>query len=259
MGRLSRVEHPVFCRAALAAWQWLGGDLHLHEARKTHFTSVHDCFIRELKDGARPIDRRPQLLVSPCDAIVGACGRLHGGQLLQAKGRSYTLNDLLVHADLAGRHRDGIYVTLRLTSTMYHRFHAPDEGTLEEVVYVPGDTWNVNPPALARVPSLFCVNERAILPMRLASGEALTLVPVAAILVASLQLHCLEGRFHLGYDGPRRIACQGSFRRGEELGYFHHGSTIVLLASRELTVRDHVREGVIIRMGEPLLARSAHA
>ena len=256
-GRLSRIEHPALCRAALVVWQWFGGDLNLHEAKKTTFTSVHDCFVRELKVGARPIDRRPQVLVSPCDAIVGVFGRLRDGQLLQAKGRSYTLDDLVVHGDLANRHREGLYVTLRLTSTMYHRFHAPDAGEVGEVVYVPGDTWNVNPPALARVPSLFCVNERAILPIRLASGEALTLVPVAAILVASLQLHCLEGRLDLGYQGPRRIACRASFGRGEELGYFHHGSTIVLLASGDLTVCDHVREGSVIRMGEPLLVRSA--
>ena len=196
------------------------------------------------------------MLVSPCDAIVGACGRFRDGELIQAKGRSYTLDDLLVHADLAERHRNGTYVTLRLTSTMYHRFHAPDDGELDEVVYVPGDTWNVNPPALARVPALYCTNERAILPIRLASGETLTLVPVAAILVASLQLHCLEGRFHLGYRGPHRIDCQMSFRRGEELGYFHHGSTIVLLASGDLTLSDHVREGSVIRVGEPLLTRA---
>jgi phosphatidylserine decarboxylase len=259
MGRLSRVEHPAACRAALAVWQWFGGDLHLHEAKKARFTSVHDCFIRELKDGARPIDPRPEVLVSPCDAIVGACGRLRGGQLLQAKGRAYSLADLLVHADLADRHRQGTYVTLRLTSTMYHRFHAPAAGGLDEVVYVPGDTWNVNPPALARIPAVYCANERAVLPLRLDSGEPLTLVPVAAILVASLQLHCLDGRLHLDYRGPHRIPCRASFARGEELGYFHHGSTIVLLGGGDLRLCDHVREGSVIRMGEPLLTRHNYA
>lgn len=239
--------------------EWFGGDLNLQEARKARFTSLHDCFIRELKDGARPLDRRPEVLVSPCDGIVGASGPLRDGQLLQAKGRAYRIEELLVHQDLADAHRNGTYVTLRLTSTMYHRFHAPDAGSIDEVVYVPGDTWNVNPPALARVPRLYCANERAVLPLRLGSGERLTLVPVAAILVASLQLHCLGARLHLDYHGPHRIRCRASFARGDELGFFHHGSTIVVLAPPGLRLAAGVREGTVVRMGEPLLTRTHYA
>src|SRR5262245_13368401 len=179
MGRLSRIEHPLFCRLALAVWQWFGGDLQLHEARKRRFTSVHECFTRALKKGARPIDPKPDALASPCDGIVMARGRIDDHLLIQAKGLHYTLDDLLIHPDLVARHRQGAYVTLRLTSTMYHRFHAPDAGEIDEVIYVAGDTWNVNGPALARIPALYCRNERAILPMWLASGEPLTLVPVA--------------------------------------------------------------------------------
>jgi phosphatidylserine decarboxylase len=256
MGRLSRIEHPLFCRVALAVWQWFGGDLHLHEARKTSFTSVHDCFIRELKEGVRPIDSDSDVLVSPCDGIVMARGRIEDHLLIQAKGRSYTLDDLLIHPDLAARHRQGAYVTLRLTSTMYHRFHAPDAGEIDEVIYVAGDTWNVNAPALARIPDLYCRNERVIVPMRLASGESLTLVPVAAILVGSIHLHCLDVLLNLRYRGPNRISCSSVWRRGEELGYFHHGSTIVVLASGAIDLCEDVREGSVVRMGQPLLIRN---
>jgi phosphatidylserine decarboxylase len=197
--------------------------------------------------------------VSPCDAIVVACGRVTGTLLIQAKGQHYTIDKLLVHEDVAARHRGGIYVTLRLTSTMYHRFHAPDAGRLDEVIYVAGELWNVNPPALARISSLYCANERAILPLRLASGERLTLVPVAAILVGSIRLHCLDVLLSVKYRGPNRIPCRASFHRGQELGYFHHGSTIVVLASGGLHLCDRVREGSVIRMGEPLLQRAAAA
>src|SRR5262245_9828739 len=256
MGRLSRIEHPLFCRLALAVWQWFGGDLRLHEARRTQFASVHDCFIRELKEGVRPIDSDPDALVSPCDGIVMARGRIDDDLLIQAKGLSYTLDDLLLHPDLVARHRQGAYVTLRLTSTMYHRFHAPDAGEIDEVTYVAGDTWNVNGPAVARIPALYCRNERVILPMRLASGELLTLVPVAAILVGSIHLHFPDVLLNLDYRGPNRISCRGACRRGEELGYFHHGSTIVVLASGPIDVCRDVREGSVVRMGQPLLIRN---
>ena len=128
---------------------------------------MHDCFIRELKEGARPIDRRPDVLVSPCDAIVGACGTIAGTELYQAKGFPYTLEDLLGDRDLVEAHRNGRYVTLRLTSSMYHRFHAPHDGRIDKVIYISGDTWNVNPIALKRIERLFCKNERAVMPVTL--------------------------------------------------------------------------------------------
>ena len=104
-----------------------------------------------------------QVLTSPCDAIVGACGTVAGTELLQAKGFPYTLHDLLADPALVEAYRGGTYVTLRLTSSMYHRFHAPHDGTVERVTYISGDTWNVNPIALRRV-------ERAVLQER-AGGD----------------------------------------------------------------------------------------
>ena len=135
-------------------------DLDLSEAKKTHFKSLHDCFIRELKDGARPIDPDPDVLVSPCDAIVGACGAIAGTELLQIKGSCYSLEELLLDRDLVEFYRDGCYVTLRLTAAMYHRFHAPHDCGVEHVTHIWGDAWNVNPIALKRVEKLFCKNER---------------------------------------------------------------------------------------------------
>jgi phosphatidylserine decarboxylase len=136
-----------------------------------------------------PGSRGPHILVSPCDAIVGACGAISGTTVCQVKGFPYTLEDLLGDAALVDFHRDGVYVTLRLSSSMYHRFHAPHDCRVDRVVYISGDTWNVNPIALRRIEKLFCKNERCVLRMRLAAtGQPLTLVPVAAVLVACLQL-----------------------------------------------------------------------
>jgi phosphatidylserine decarboxylase len=253
IGWFSRIQQPLVRDISIAIWR-LFSDLDLSEAKKTEFTSLHDCFIRELKDGARPIDRAADIVVSPCDAIVGACGAIAGTELYQAKGFPYTLQDLLCDPDLVEAHRNGRYVTLRLTASMYHRFHAPHDGRLRRAIYVSGDTWNVNPIALKRVERLFCKNERAVLPLTLtAGGQAVTLVAVAAILVAGIRLRCVEGPLRRDGVGCSVIACSSEFRKGDELGWFEHGSTIIVFAPDGFTLCDNVREGTILRVGQPLM------
>ena len=244
----------MLCKVSLAAWKLFADDLDLHESKQTRFKSLHECFIRELKEGARPIDADPQVMVSPCDAVVGAHGRIENDTLFQAKGFPYEALDLLGDPERVARFRDGTYVTLRLKSTMYHRFHAPYDCAVREVNYISGDTWNVNPIALARVERLFCKNERAVIDLEVSeSRPPLTLVPIAAILVASLRLHFLEQNLELRYKGPNRIACDAAFTKGEEMGYFQHGSTIVVLAHKDYQLHEAVAFGDRISMGQPLL------
>ncbi len=214
---------------------------------------MHDCFIRELKPGARPIDPDPRVLTSPCDAIVGACGTIAGTRIFQVKGFAYALGDLLHDPLLEDRYRDGRYITLRLTSSMYHRFHAPHDCTVERVTYIAGDTWNVNPIALKRIEKLFCKNERAVLQTRLHGGQLITLVPVAAILVASIRLHCIDALLSMNHKGPHRYVCDATYRKGEEMGWFEHGSTIIAFAPHGFTLCEGIVEGASIRMGEPLM------
>jgi phosphatidylserine decarboxylase len=252
MGWWSRIEQPWVCGASIAIWR-LFSDLDLSEAKNARFKSLHECFTRELKDGARPIDERPTHLISPCDGIVGACGQVSSGTMLQAKGFDYTLTDLLADAQMARYYEGGRYATLRLTSSMYHRFHAPADLRVEQVSYISGDAWNVNPIALKRVARLFCRNERAVIRCRLASGQMLTLVPVAAVLVASIRLRFLDVLLHLRYRGPAVIPCDAWMRRGEEMGWFEHGSTIIVIAPPGLSLADGVQEGSCIRMGQGLL------
>ncbi len=252
MGRLSPLELPFVSAAAIGIWK-LFSDLDLSEAKKNRFKSLQDCFIRELKTGARPIDQDSATLVSPCDGIVGACGTIDRGTVLQAKGSPYTLLDLLSDPALAQLYEGGRYVTLRITPTMYHRFHAPHDLDVEHVTYVSGDTWNVYPIALRRVQRLFCRNERAILRCRLTStGTPIALVPVAAILVASIRLHCADVLLHLKYRGPNEIPCNARYAKGQEMGWFQHGSTIIALVPKGVALCAGVCEGQRIRMGEPL-------
>jgi len=253
MGWFSQIELPIVRDLSIAVWRFFSG-LDLGEAKKTDFRSMHDCFIRELKEGARPVESSPTLLISPCDAIVGASGTIAGVSLFQVKGFPYTLPDLLPDADLVEAYRNGRYVTLRLTSDMYHRFHAPHDCVVERVTYISGDTWNVNPIALERVEKLFCKNERAVIRTRLsATGHMITLVPVAAILVASIRLHVLDILLDGRHRGPAEFACDARLRKGEEMGWFQHGSTILVFAPDGFTLCDNVQEGSVIRMGQPLM------
>lgn len=257
VGWWSRIENPVVRDLSIGVWR-LFADLDLDDARTTRFRSMHDCFTRGLRDGARPLDPRPDCLTSPCDGILGAHGRIEGDTLLQAKGQSYTLPELL--GDRTGLERslhDGCYLTLRLTSGMYHRFHAPHDCRVERVTYFPGEVFNVNPPTLGRIAKLFCRNERAVLECRLAGrGETIALVPVAAILVASIRLHFLDVRLHADYRGPHLIDCEAPLRKGEEMGWFEHGSTIIVLAPRGYVLCDGLQEASRVRMGQALLRRA---
>ena len=149
----------------------------------------------------------------------------------------YTLEELLCDPDLVEAHRDGRYVTLRLTSSMYHRFHAPHDCRVDQVTYISGDTWNVNPIALRRVEKLFCKNERALLRTQLtATSDPVTLVLVAAVLVASIRLKFLDVLLSLKHRGPNVLPCDAAFSKGEEMGWFQHGSTVIVLAPRTFSL-----------------------
>ena len=254
MGWFSKIEQPQVRDLSIACWR-LFSDLDLSEAKETHFKSLHDCFTRELKPGLRPPDPDPVIVVSPCDGIVGAFGAIADTELFQVKGAPYSLLDLLGDPALVERHRNGRFITLRLTSSMYHRFHAPCDGRIEQVDFIHGDTWNVNPIALKRVEKLFCKNERAVIRTRLPTGEALTLVPVAAILVASIRLHFLDRLLNAQSRGPAVFPCDVAVRKGDELGWFEHGSTIIMLAPEHFEFCDNVVDGARIRAGQPLLRK----
>jgi phosphatidylserine decarboxylase len=254
MGRFSKVRQPLVRDVSIALFKFFGR-LDLSEAKKQHFDSLHDCFVRELKEGARPFDADPQGICSPSDGIMGGYGTIEGDELLQIKGMPYSLTELLGSAELAAKHQGGIYVTLRLRAGMYHRFHAPTDCTVQRVTHIQGDMWNVNPIALKRVPSLYCRNDRAVIEAALPSGQALTLVPVGAILVASVRLHFLGLNLHHDYRGEQVIACDAPLKRGQELGWFEHGSTIVVLAPKGMELIEGLATGAEVRAGQALLRR----
>ena len=256
MGWFSKIEIPLIRDLSIACWR-LFSDLDLSEARKTSFKSLHDCFTRELRPGLRPSDPDPSIVVSPSDGIIGAFGAIADTELFQIKGAPYSLLDLLGDPALVEAHRNGRFITLRLTSSMYHRFHAPSDSRIEQVSFISGDTWNVNPIALKRVERLFCKNERAVIETRLDSGESLTLVPVAAILVASIRLHFLDILLNADTRGPTVFPCDARVHKGDELGWFEHGSTIIVLAPDHFEFCDNIKDGARILAGQPLMRKPA--
>jgi phosphatidylserine decarboxylase len=254
-GWFSRIRSRRLAGISVRLWS-LFDDLRLDEAKTRDFVSIRDCFVRELRDGARHVDPDPSVVTSPCDAVVGAFGRVKANQAIQAKGFPYSLPDLLGDERLVQRHSAGKFLTLRLRASMYHRFHAPCDGRIRGVRYISGDTWNVNPIALRRVQNLFCKNERAVLPIELSSPDSyLTLVPVAAILVASIRLHFIQAPLNLKHRGVNDIPCDADLRKGQELGYFESGSTIVVFTSEQFEFADNVVEGATIRVGESIFRR----
>ena len=253
MGRISKIKSPLLAKYALALWRRFDDDFRLHEAREVSFDSIHAIFTRQLKSGARPLADQPGAVLSPCDGIVGEYGVIEEGRAYQAKGFPYQLTELLGDSNLAEKYRDGTFVTLRLKSSMYHRFHAPIDGRLERVLYLAGDCWNVHPPALKKIERLYCRNERAVVEcLGTQAGTDVCLIAVAAILVSSIRLHCLS-------DRAANESKMGAYKvdvdlaRGDELGYFEHGSTIIVLAQPGFQLRQSLHTGARVFMGEALL------
>jgi phosphatidylserine decarboxylase len=254
MGWYSQIESPLLTRFSIWLWMLFAEDLKLQDAKKQNFSSLGECFTRELKKGLRPIDKHPELVTSPCDAIVGEYGDVQGTQVFQAKGFPYDISELIPNLLINHKYRNGKYITLRLKSSMYHRFHAPIDCSVNKVTYISGDTWNVNPVALKRIEKLFCKNERAVVELHSnhpTSGIAL--VPVAAILVASMKFNFLPQVLNLEYQGPNSIPCDAQFNKGDEMGYFQHGSTIILFATSNYQFCEGLEKGKQIKMGQALL------
>ena len=256
MGRFSKITNPLIRSISIGLWRFFS-KVDLSDAAESRFSSLHDAFIRKLKLGARPVDANPSMLTSPCDGIIGAQGKINDASIFQAKGFPYSIADLLPDPRLVETFRNGSYLTIRITAGMYHRFHAPADCHISRVTYISGDTWNVNPIALKRVERLFCRNERAVIEAELvdASGSSVPflMVPVAAILVASIRLHFIDVLLNPRYRGANVLPCDARYRKGDELGWFEHGSTIILLFPEAYSFLPNIREGLPIRMGEPLM------
>jgi len=196
------------------------------------FATFNEFFIRELDDGARPIASGRDTLVSPVDGTVSFAGSIRADSIFQAKGLDYTLDDLLAtDIERARAFRDGRFATIYLAPYNYHRVHAPFAGELRAAHYVPGDLFSVNEATVARLPGLFRRNERLIMHFDTAQGPAV-LIFVGALNVGSISTPW-TGEIRPRKDGVVDVldlsAHPTSVSKGDLLGWFNMGSTVILL------------------------------
>jgi phosphatidylserine decarboxylase len=200
------------------------------------YRSFNDFFTRALREGARPIDAGSDTIVSPVDGTVSQCGPIQDNLLLQAKGRHYSLQELLAgDAEAVETYRGGSFACIYLAPYNYHRIHMPYAGIARGNLYVPGDLFSVNAVTVRAVPRVFARNERLICDFTTALGR------MAVILVGALHVGSIE-TVHCGEVNPpprgRKTAVRiangvgRQFSKGEELGRFNMGSTVVLLFER---------------------------
>jgi phosphatidylserine decarboxylase len=242
---LSRVIHAVarsesrFVRDTFLKIFLSGYTLNMAEAVQPDpfaYRSFNDFFTRALRPDARPIDTDNDVIVSPVDGLVSQCGQLADDLLLQAKGQRYSLQDLLAgDAEAIEVYRGGSFACIYLAPYNYHRIHMPYAGTARGNLYVPGDLFSVNAITVRAVPRVFARNERLICDFATPLGR-MAVILVGALFVGSIEtVHCGEvNPPPRGRKTPVRIATGvgRQFAKGEELGRFNMGSTVVLLFER---------------------------
>jgi phosphatidylserine decarboxylase len=237
-------------------------DINLDEAASSDladYQNFNEFFTRQLKPGARTIDTDPKTVISPVDGSIGEFGRIEASKCFQAKGHDYSLHDLLAHeAALTETFIDGHFITLYLAPHNYHRVHMPFAGDIKQMIYVPGKLFSVNPALFTRVPSLFARNERVICLAETAAGPC-AIIFVAAMLVAGIHVawHGTVNEDHSRdihrWQYPNPKTDLPHFEKGEELGYFHYGSTVIcLFPDTPFQWQDGLSVGQSIQFGQAI-------
>lgn len=193
-----------------------------------HFNAF---FTRCLRSGARPLPESESAIASPADGRISRAGTIEGGRILQAKGNDFTVAELLADADAAAAYRGGRFMTIYLSPRDYHRVHMPSHGTLEATTHAPGRLFSVAPFTVEAIPRLFARNERLVCHFRNESGP-FAVVLVGAMLVAGIET-VWSGPVvppHARRLDKREYPSAGiALARGEEMGRFNMGSTVIAL------------------------------
>lgn len=259
MGAFSRTRLPAAAQRALLRWYVQHYDVNLDECVGTldDYPTLARFFIRQLKPGARPIDPDPGAVVSPVDGRTHTFGHVEGGGFAQADGRTGSVDELLGGGGELfdpARYEGGSYAILYLSPRDYHRVHSPLEGRLRAIRYRPGRLWPVFPAATRRVDHLFDRNERLIFALDTPAG-AMIVAMIGAFGVGRMATPLAELITNTG--GPAEdLSMDVSIERGQEIGRFEMGSTVILLAEPgrlgwELT------QGEPVRLGRPIAWRQS--
>ncbi len=220
------------------------------------YSSFNDFFTRHLKPGLRPISDTD--VVSPVDGFVSEFGRIEKGQVLQAKGKYYSVQAFLAtDKSQSDVFEQGSFITLYLSPKDYHRVHMPLAGKLQDMTHVPGTLFSVQPATTRHIPKLFARNERLVLRFETALG------PVAVVFVGATIVGAIGTCWQGDLPRPSRIKSykkdvstwsddKKALKKADELGYFKLGSTVVLLFEREINWSPALNAGMSIRLGAAL-------
>lgn len=257
MHALTRIEAVWFKDAFIRIFMRLFPSISLDEAvvgEPAGFKSFNAFFTRALKPGARIVDAAPQAFVSPVDGTVSQFGDINGGELIQAKGHTYSAQTLLAgRADWAAEFAGGQFITIYLAPYNYHRIHMPQKGTLREWAYVPGRLFSVNHATARALPGVFARNERVVAIFDTELG------PMAMVLVGALFVGSMETVWageisppHTREPEPRIYGQTDTItlEKGMEMGRFNMGSTVILLTPKKLDWVNSLVSKLPVRMGE---------
>jgi phosphatidylserine decarboxylase len=232
-------------------------NINIHEAASSDlddYENFNSFFTRALKDGARPIDRHGDALISPADGAVSQAGPITQQRIIQAKGSDYSASRLLGDSEEAKLYNNGAFTTIYLSPKDYHRVHMPIAGTLVSTRYIPGDLFSVNDKTAQALPGLFARNERLVCQFDSELGQ-FALVFVGAMLVAGIET--VWG----GFETPGRGAVRNAdfsgrdlyYDKGEEIGRFKFGSTVILLFQKDkIDWQDSFVPQAAVQMGEKI-------
>jgi len=228
----------------------------MSEATETdpyRYGSFNEFFTRALRAEARPIDADPERIASPVDGMVSECGAIDDDRLLQAKGRQYTLDELLAQQPWARSFKGGSFATLYLAPFNYHRIHMAVRGTLRDTVYVPGRLFSVNSATARHVPRLFARNERVLTLFDTEFGQ-FALVMVGALNVGSMATAWAGDITPAAQRVVTRIPCPAvTLDKGAELGRFNMGSTVILLFEpKRAEWHPLLRAGSVVQLGQAI-------
>lgn len=263
-GAFTRLNIPPFTRWARSAFaRYYKLNMAESEYPLSHYKNIGELFIRRLKPGARIIDNAE--IVSPVDGVLSQTGTFDDGKqtLIQTKGKFYELKDLLRDDEMAARFEEGAFATIYLAPFNYHRIHSPVKGDLVDASYCPGTLWPVNAGSVERVEGLFCINERLTSRIRLEDGSEILVVKVGATnvgrigVVYSDDLLVNAGKLD---RSKKRLDWQPTgnfhFEKGDELGRFEMGSTVILIVDKKIRERHpdlfKSRLGKAVKVGEAL-------
>ncbi len=252
MGAGARLRLPTWAHQLLVGWfvRKYKVDLIECEGEIEDFESLAHFFVRPLRPGMRPLDATPGVIVSPVDGRVHTLGTVEGGMFEQAPGRACKVAEL-VGQELAPRFEGGSYAVLYLAPPDYHRVHSSTGGTIEALDYRPGRLWPVFPAATRKVESIFARNERLVFQMQTEAGRC-ALVMVGAFGVGRIANIVDGDRTNIGGKACRREVNPGrAVQRGEEIGRFELGSTVILLFEPG-RVRWRLERGQQLRMGRAI-------